>query len=124
MEQRVGVGDKLQLSVQVGQARAGKGHARLPVASHLHAVHVRGHVQRPQSGGDVDLRVEVGGVSGMTAASEATCCSPHRVLLPLMAVVQGQACREEADYLFTLKNYKFKMKNKTLKKITEFGNMR
>lgn len=42
----------------------------------------------------------VGGVSGKTAASEVTRWSTHRVLLPLMAVVQGQACGgKDIDYL-------------------------
>lgn len=57
VEECVCVGDELQLSVQVGQAGTGKGHAHLTVASHLHSIHVRGHVQRPQSGGDVHLQV-------------------------------------------------------------------
>lgn len=55
VEQRVGVGDELQLAVEAGQAGAGKAHAHLAVASHRHAVHVRGHVQRPQGGGEVYL---------------------------------------------------------------------
>lgn len=55
VEQRVRVGDELQLPVQVLQAGARKAHAHFAVASHLHAVHVRGHVQRAQSGGDVYL---------------------------------------------------------------------
>lgn len=106
VEERVRVGDELQLSVQVGQAGTGKGHAHLTVASHLHAVHVCGHVQRPQSGGDVHLRVGdagVGGVSGTRAGSGETRWSTHRVLLPLAAEVQGQACGEHTYGLFRLR---------------------
>lgn len=70
MEQRVRVGDELQLAVQVRQAAARQGHAHFTVAFDLHAVHLRRHVQRPQGGGDVYLWKRGGGISGMTAASQ------------------------------------------------------
>lgn len=55
VEQRVGVGDKLQLAVQVGQQAAGQTHVHLTVTFDSHPVHLRCHVQRPQSSSDVYL---------------------------------------------------------------------
>lgn len=60
MEQRVGVGDKLQLSVQVGQQAAGHSHVHLTVAFDFHPSHLGRHVQGSQSGTDVDLQQVTG----------------------------------------------------------------
>lgn len=56
VEQCVGVGDKLQLSVQVSEQAAGQRHVHLAVAFDLHAVHLGRHVQGSQRGADVDLQ--------------------------------------------------------------------
>lgn len=96
VEQRVRVGDELQLSVQVRQAGAGKGHEHLTVAPHLHAIHVGGHVERPQSGGDGHLQVWGWEESVGRQQRQGRVAGPtHRVLLPQVAVLQGQACGEE-----------------------------
>lgn len=55
VEQRVGVCDKLQLSVQGGQEAAPQSHVHLSIASDLHPVHLGRHVQRPQRGSEVYL---------------------------------------------------------------------
>ena len=56
VEQRVCVGDKLQLSVQVEQDAARQGHVHLAVTFDFHAVYLRCHIQRSQRGSDVYLQ--------------------------------------------------------------------
>lgn len=55
VEQRVRVGDELQLSVQVGQQAAGHSHVHLAVTFDFHPVHLGRDVQGSQRGADVDL---------------------------------------------------------------------
>lgn len=56
MEQRVCVGDKLQLSVQVWQEAARQRHVHLAVTFDFHHVYLRCNIQRPQRGTDVYLQ--------------------------------------------------------------------
>lgn len=60
VEQRVCVGDKLQLSVEVGQQAARHSHVHLAIAFDFHPIHLRRHVQGSECGGDIYLQ-EVAG---------------------------------------------------------------
>ena len=56
VKQRVCVGDKLQLSVQVRQEAAGQSHVHLAITFNSHPVYLCCHVQWPQRGSDVYLQ--------------------------------------------------------------------
>lgn len=55
MEDRVGVGDKLQLPVEVVQLGSGHSEMHFPLPFHLDPVHFSSYVQGAQSSCQIDL---------------------------------------------------------------------